>query len=106
MAGTTGDRGGTFESFGIGGQLDCVDEAVNTSVALAMLKADGLLRWHDPGPVAGRGNMLAGEWPHRSATLVERGGARFAVDSWFDDNGAPARVVPLEDWLAYWRPSR
>ena len=106
LAGTARDRGGTFEAFGTPGQLDCADESVNTTVALSMLAAEGLLRWHDTGPVAGRGNMLAGEWPHRSATVVEKmPGTWFAVDSWFGDNGAPPAVVPLEQWLAGWRPS-
>ena len=33
------------------------------------------------------------------ASLAGQPGARFAVDSWFVDNGEPAVVLPLADWL-------
>jgi hypothetical protein len=38
---------------------------------------------------------------HWSAVIRERRiGRRFAVDSWFLDNGHPPFVQPLEDWLS------
>ena len=44
-------------------------------------------------------------WPHTSAVIVETAnGQAYAVDSWFHDNGQPAEVVPLEQWVAGWGP--
>ena len=31
---------------------------------------------------------------------------RYAVDSWFEDNGAPAHIVPLETWRNGWHPDK
>ncbi len=31
-------------------------------------------------------------------------GQSYAVDSWFHDNGVPAEIVPLPDWLSGWMP--
>lgn len=102
--GTANDRGGTFVGFGRGGQLDCVDEATNTTMLLHMLAARGLLAWHDVGEPAERG-LIVDSWPHATATVVERrSGRAYTVDSWFFDNGHDAAVVPLERWLAGWVP--
>lgn len=86
------------------GQLDCVDEAVNTTTYLRMMQAGGLLRWHRVGMPAARGMFVDG-FPHKTATLREVGADRdYAVDSWYPGNGAPAHVVPLPIWRAGWRP--
>lgn len=99
------DVGGTFEGVGESGQLDCVDEAVNTTRLLVLLQESRLLRFHVAEAPATRGAFLLG-WPHTSAVLMEKQtGARFAVDSWFHDNGVMAEVVPLDTWLAGWAPA-
>ncbi|MCP5371433.1 MAG: hypothetical protein H6907_06820 [Hyphomicrobiales bacterium] len=103
-AGTGADIGGTFPGMWRPGQLDCVDESWNTGTLLRLLAGDGLLRWHAPGPPAQRG-LAAGGWPHVTATVVEsRGGGRYAVDSWFEDNGRPAHIVSLDAWITGWKP--
>ena len=103
--GTAGDVGGTFTGLGRFGQLDCVDEATNTTLLLSMLAAEGLLRWHDVGPLAHRG-MIVDRWPHVTATVIVRdGGERFTVDTWFFDNGQEAVVVPVAQWLDGWSPA-
>lgn len=104
LTGTWRDRGGNSAGRGEDGQMDCVDEANNSAVYLEMLIADGLLRWHRPGPRVSRGvsRLLA---PHFTATIEEAGTrARFAVDSWFEDNGARPHIVPLAEWRRGWKP--
>ncbi len=103
--GTVADLGGTFPGLGRPGQMDCVDEAFNTETYLRMLADAGLLRFHAPDGYAIRGYLVMG-WPHATAVMRERGtGERWAVDSWFEDNGRPAHVVPLGRWMLGWRPS-
>jgi hypothetical protein len=88
-----------------GGELDCIDEAANSTTYLRLMAQAGLLRWHVVASPAGRGRFFDG-WPHNTAVVAERkSGARYAIDSWFFDNGRPAAVVPLPEWLAGWHPS-
>ncbi len=98
------DLSGTFKGGGGPGQLDCIDETVNTTVFLTLMRDDGLLNYHALRGPAGRGHFL-GSWPHQSAVVTESGnGMDYAIDSWFHDNGEPAEVVPLDKWLDGWRP--
>ena len=96
--GTGDDRGGTFEAFGRPGQLDCVDEATNTTTLLRMLEHDGRLKWHSVSEPVSRSILVTG-WPHSSATVVEvPNGGKYAVDSWALDNGMDASGIPLQTW--------
>lgn len=105
QANTGRDVGGTFSGLGRGkGQLDCEDEAINTTQYLIMMHRDGLLRFHTPVGRRWRGNFLNG-WPHTTAIVVENASGReWAIDSWFEDNGRPAHVVSGEIWRAGWSP--
>jgi hypothetical protein len=104
-AGTANDKAGAdIIAFNHEGQLDCIDEAFNTTTYLRLIAADGLLRWHDVGDPVERGNFLD-RWPHNTATIVERGSnTAYTVDSWFHANGAMPETVLLKDWLAGWSP--
>lgn len=103
--GTGEDLGGTWPGFMLSGQLDCVDETMNTRTVLRLLEQDLLLRHHRIDAPAGRGNFFDG-LPHRTAVLVEReSGTAYAVDSWFYDNGRAPEVVLLASWLAGWKPA-
>jgi hypothetical protein len=103
-AGTAKDKGENSLSLASAGELDCVDEAANTTTYLRLLAAKGLLRWHEVASPAARGRFFDG-WPHNTAVVAEReGSARYAIDSWFFANGRPAAVVPLQQWLGGWRP--
>lgn len=103
LAGTSADRGGT--GYGAPGQLDCVDETANTTVLLLMLQRAGLLRWHQAAAPAGRGNLVDGLTPHRTAAIVEPAtGVEWVVDSWFHDNGMEPEVVAMTLWLSGWSP--
>jgi hypothetical protein len=102
--GTAGDVGGTFQGFAMPGQLDCIDETSNTTTVLELLDNAGLLVWHEVRGPMSRFFVYDG-WPHTSAVIVETAnGQAYAVDSWFHDNGQPAEVVPLEQWVAGWGP--
>jgi hypothetical protein len=104
QAGTAGDVGGTFEGIGRSGQMDCEDEAANTTQYLVMMKNDGLLAFHTPIGRRWRGFFIHG-WPHTTAVVTEAGSDElWVVDSWFEDNGAPAHVLPLPIWGAGWSP--
>lgn len=105
-AGTLGDRPLSPFFIGTRGQLDCLDEAFNTSIFLHLLANQGLLTWHTVGTPAQRGYFL-GAWPHSTAVLVEKeGGGRYAIDSWFHDPGVTAEVVPIKVWKGGWKPAK
>jgi hypothetical protein len=102
--GTDSDRGGTFGNAHYPGQLDCNDEATNTTTYLKLMLKDGLLHFHHPVDTKTRGFFLNG-WPHTTAVIQENeGDKKFAVDSWFYDNGVPPVIIPLEQWRSGWKP--
>lgn len=102
--GTSGDIGGTFTGFAQEGQLDCIDEAANTTTFLTLLKDEGLLYWHDVRAPMSRGFFVNG-WPHTSAVIADlESGENYVVDSWFHANGHPAEVVELTTWVGGWSP--
>lgn len=101
--GTASDRGGTGITSSPG-QMDCIDESMNSTTYLTMLARDGLLLWHVIEERATRGWLIFG-WPHTTAVIRERAsGEKFAVDSWFFDNGTPPAIVPLQEWKRGWTP--
>jgi hypothetical protein len=103
MTGTSSDLGGTWPGFGLPGQMDCIDESINTTTYLRMLQKYGLLRWHGVVDRATRWSLFS--WPHTTAVIEERSSRRqWAVDSWFLDNGEPPFVLPLETWRDGWKP--
>lgn len=106
ITGTEGDVRGTFIKIG-DFQLDCVDESTNSTVYLLLLKEKGYLKFHEVEAPSVRLPIFGGgAWTHQTAVMREiESGVRYAVDSWFHDNGAPAHVVALRDWTYGWRPS-
>ena len=103
--GTDQDVAGTYDQLG-NEQEDCVDESVNATIYLDLLSQKGWLKYHDISNIAARIPLLGGGGGfHQTAVIVERAtGTRYAVDSWFHDNGHNAEVVKLDDWLYGWRP--
>ena len=88
------------------GQLDCIDESINTTTYLEILDRAGLIRHHDIGQIAIRGNKVDLMLLHNTATLIEHeSGISYAIDSWFGANGLPPNVVLLDDWIKGWKPS-
>lgn len=103
--GTSGDRAGTFNNSKYTGQQDCNDEAINTTTYIRLLQYGGLVKWHESEDMRTR-NFFFNGWPHSTAVIHEKAtGERFAVDSWFYDNGVPATIVPFKLWKSGYIPT-
>jgi len=103
-SGTSADLGGSFPGALKKNQMDCVDEALNTSVYITMMEKEGLLQFHELYRLARRGIFITG-WPHQASVIVEKdSGREYVVDSWFLDNGKPPFILPVEKWKSGWRP--
>ncbi len=99
------DRGGNPLTARQPGQLDCIDESLNTTALLILLDQQGLLRWHRVLERAYRAPWVLDQ--HWSAQIEEVGtGQRFVVDSWPQDNGQPALIQTYEDWRGKARPGQ
>lgn len=97
ITGTWRDLAGNVAGAGQHGQLDCISESINTSTYLKLLFDDGLLKWHDVEERQVRHQLVFNT--HWTAVIADRSsGERFAVDSWFRDNGQPPGIQPLSDW--------
>ncbi|WP_034491432.1 hypothetical protein [Afifella pfennigii] len=100
--GTSADTGG-FEKIGGGDptQMDCLDEATNTTSLLLLLAGEGALKHHQVLSPVARGFFLDGRYPHATAVIGEKGGGpRYAVDSWPNANAEPPEIMPLKAWFA------
>jgi hypothetical protein len=94
----------TFE--GDQSQMDCIDEAINTTHYIEFLEEAGFLKHHDPAPPLHRGFFVDGQWPHNSGAVREtESGEVYAIDSYYFDSGKPAVAVPIDTWLDEWRPA-
>lgn len=102
--GTDTDRGGTFGNSAYSGQMDCNDEAINTTTYLRLMQQHGLIQFHDVLDIKRRGFFL-NRWPHTTAAIRDTQDSQiYAVDAWFYDNGVPAVIVPFELWKTGWKP--
>jgi hypothetical protein len=91
------DRGGNYDDDGVDGRMDCIDHSTNTTAFLELLEHRGWLRFHAVLKPVWRGHFLT---VHRGARIQETAtGKEFIVDSWFFDNGEPAAVFALKDWM-------
>ena len=95
------DRGGNYADDGRPGSMDCIDHSTTTTRFLRLLESRGFLRFHRVEEPAVRHRFIFGQ--HFTAVIEEikdiEGERRYAVDSWFVDNGQPPVILPLEDWL-------
>ena len=112
------DKGGNLADEAVYGRMDCIDHSTTSTRFLRLLEARGQLRFHAVDEPVLRSRMLI--FDHYAAQIVEigparaalaeggaadvggneQGAARFAVDSWFFDNGQAAAILPLADWKA------
>ncbi len=84
---------------GYRGQMDCIDESLNTTAYLTYLHGRGWLRHHKPRKsYAERGFILDGRYPHKSAVMIQKNGKKWAVDSWYKRDGKPPAIKPLKQW--------
>lgn len=96
ITGTWRDLAENVEGAGLPGQLDCISESRNTTTYLALMQGDGLLRWHRVQAREVRTRFIFSHW---SAVIEQQpDGQRYAVDSWYLDNGEPPDILPLADW--------
>ncbi len=103
--GTSADKAGTYANIAPKSH-DCVDESVNTTIYLMMLRQNGLMKYHTMHAPSARFPALHGRFaPHQTASITETAsGQRFAVDSWFHDNGVPAEIIEFDTWKKGWHP--
>jgi hypothetical protein len=97
------DRGGNYADDGVYGRMDCIDHSTTTTRLLRLFERRGWLRFHRVLEPALRSNFLI--FQHYSAQIEDLDVDKdeplsYVVDSWFFDNGQPAVVIPLEEWLA------
>ncbi len=98
------DRAGNTRDADVEGRMDCIDHATTTTRFLRRIEAYGALRWHQVLEPERRTRFIVAQ--HFSAVIEERAsGERFAVDSWFVDNGEPAVIIPLPAWMEGEGPS-
>jgi hypothetical protein len=95
---TWADKGGNENDDGVNGRMDCIDHSTNTTTYLRLLESEGWLKYHRVLDPVKRAPLLVNI--HWAARIAEkRSGREYVVDSWFFDNGHPAAIFPLEDWL-------
>ncbi|HYN54809.1 MAG TPA: hypothetical protein VES38_08900, partial [Methylotenera sp.] len=76
--GTSKDLAGTFNDASSTGQLDCNDEAINTTSYMRLMRADNLIKMHEIEDMRTRNFFFTG-WPHTTAVIHEIAtGQRFA----------------------------
>lgn len=101
---TWADRGGDLADAGVDGRMDCIDHSTNTTAYLRLLQAHGWLRFHRVEARVVRSVWIIGQ--HWTACIIDiTTHEEYAVDSWFFDNGHPAAVLKLRDWLRGARPN-
>ena len=82
------------------GQLDCIDEATNTTSVLKLAADNNYLKHHRVGRPKARGFFLDGRYPHATGVVVQiSNGESYAIDSWTRDNGEPPEIMPLSVWF-------
>ena len=102
VVGSNGDVGGyDLHNAGVPGQMDCIDEATNTTSVLLIAARKGFLKHHRVTSPVARGFFLDGRYPHATAVLRDtESGSAWAIDSWPEANGKPPLVQPLDVWFA------
>jgi hypothetical protein len=92
------DRGRNIPDEGIDGRMDCIDHAHNTSAYLRLMEERDWLQFHRVLEPLKRAPLIFNE--HWSARIAEKESREeFVVDSWFFDNGHPAAIFTLEEWM-------
>jgi len=96
------DKGGTFPGMSQSGQMDCIDESINTTIYLRMLQNTACCAgtaWRI-GPRAGRSSAAAHHRGDRGAQQPPALGGGLLVPR----QRQAAFVLPLETWKSGWQP--
>ena len=78
------------------GQLDCIDEAVNTTAYLNLFAKRGLLSHHEVIEAAYRRSWFDQHWAGQ--VRDKQSGVPYAVDSWFQPNGHLPAIQNTAEW--------
>lgn len=78
------------------GQLDCIDESLNTTTYLKLFEQNGLLKHHKVLDRAYRRAVFDQHWAGQIEALES--GERWVVDSWFQHNGFLPYLQRSEEW--------
>lgn len=78
------------------GQLDCIDESLNTTTYLKLFEQYGLLKHHKVLDRAYRRAVFDQHWAGQIEALET--GERWVVDSWFQHNGFLPYLQRSEEW--------
>ena len=82
----------------IKGQMDCVDESINTDSFLRYLQSRGWLKHHTVVRRTTRGSFIDGRYPHWTAVIKDTSEQSWAVDSWYEAGGGLPDIMPLQEW--------
>ena len=87
------------KNYGAGpGETDCLDESTNTTTFLRLMRERGLLKHNRVMEKALRSPLqLDIHWTAVVQDLQTR--QRWVIDSWYNANGIPPIVQPLDDWM-------
>ncbi len=98
ITGTHLDRGGNYPGESLAHQMDCIDESTNTFQYLFALQQRQLLHWHRvEGKLRRRTWFIFAHW---TAVIEQVNTAqKFAVDSWYENNGKPPYIQDINAWL-------
>ncbi|VAX04166.1 hypothetical protein MNBD_ALPHA03-444, partial [hydrothermal vent metagenome] len=106
------DAGAQIINFSTRDQMDCIDEAYNSSTYLFLMRKAGLIKFHSLGQPLRRGYFID-RWPHNTATIHEidkdktiKGPGHYVVDSWFHANGARPEIILASLWGTGWTPDK
>jgi len=87
------------KNIGKRGQMDCVDESLNTTGYLQFMESRNLLTHHRVRKrYAERGLLVDGRYPHKSAVVLDGSGTAWAVDSWYHKDGVEPQIMKLSAW--------
>jgi hypothetical protein len=79
------------------GQLDCIDESLNTTTYLKLFERNGLLKYHQVTDRAYRRAIFDQHWSAQIEVIDT--GELWVVDSWFQNNGFLPYLQSTDKWL-------
>ena len=86
-----------FFSAGKKDQMDCVDEALNSSYYVMIMINNGMIKYHDLEKPNWKGGLT--RWTHYAAVIKDRTtGVLWAIDSGVKNNGGRPLIIQYSRW--------
>jgi len=98
LIGTSLDVGRNYSGSVIPKQMDCIDESTNTFQYLHAIEGLGLMKWHSVGLKKRRIVWFISHWTAVVEETITK--QKFAIDSWYRDNGEKPYIQLLVNWQA------